>query len=732
MRGAIREDDNPAMPLLANDDPVNAFRPLSHFFDPVHNLPLTAGGRVGGAELGSKNPNWALGATDAFGNPNARDNQRQNHFSIHDAREAMWRALTLLDGSMAPLQPVQEVSFGEALRKAYWATTFRAIGNLAHMAQDLAQPQHSRNEPHSGLGGQTAQGRFAGHASVYESYVDERASEVEGYVVTGSGNPSRVAISSLEPIWIDSYPVPTFHRLVDYFSTSVAASPAASYGKPGYGIADYSNRRFFTAAKNFGHPDFQLPVSNPAAYSRCKNPDGTDLISTRWDGSPNPNGAKAAVLCAASVMDELNAEHTATNVPLTAESIWDAGLTQNNAPKTYHMTREVYDAQARLLLPRAVAYTAGIIDYFFRGELWVAPPDEGIYALLDHGDSTSNCKDSCGFTKVKLKLANITRDITPPHASAVRQNASGGTVVAIAKFRRNSCYTTDLSGERSEGEPPGDYYQRCVAGQPEEIVVSNAYAATALDWCDPAAPTGSPDECQSRATALTFTFQSPIPINAANLSLQVAYRGALGAEADGIAVQTVDVTEPSYFTYMNATDYIKLGSEVHTRAEINGSSQLRDLVRPTGCIVDDRLSETCFQPFGIAFPLRWPNPGTGTTSAPLQLGSARQFSRFAMIAPPETSPVKIDDSGTPCYIKNSIQFPGRKLQEEVTESSVTRVVGPIGIARGVYATHLALCVVNGDGQQTTSSLGEAAVASMAALASGERVAQPSPGFTFGN
>lgn len=47
MRGAIREDDTPVIPFFSNDDPVNEIRPLNHFFDPVHNLPLTAGGRIG-------------------------------------------------------------------------------------------------------------------------------------------------------------------------------------------------------------------------------------------------------------------------------------------------------------------------------------------------------------------------------------------------------------------------------------------------------------------------------------------------------------------------------------------------------------------------------------------------------------------------------------------------------------------------------------------------------------
>jgi hypothetical protein len=94
MRGAIREDDVPFVPFFT-DDPVNAVRPLNHFYDPVHDLPLTAGGRSNGTKLGNKNPDWALGTVNAFADANAQDGFRSNHYSVFDAREAMWRALTL-------------------------------------------------------------------------------------------------------------------------------------------------------------------------------------------------------------------------------------------------------------------------------------------------------------------------------------------------------------------------------------------------------------------------------------------------------------------------------------------------------------------------------------------------------------------------------------------------------------------------------------------------------------
>jgi len=43
-----------------------------------------------------------------------------------------------------------------------------------------------------------------------------------------------------------------------------------------------------------------------------------------------------------------------------------------------------YDAMADLLLPRAVAYSTGLINFFFRGQIEISLPQEGVFAVADH------------------------------------------------------------------------------------------------------------------------------------------------------------------------------------------------------------------------------------------------------------------------------------------------------------------------------------------------------------
>ncbi|QBB68886.1 hypothetical protein ELE36_00015 (plasmid) [Pseudolysobacter antarcticus] len=72
-----------------------------------------------------------------------------------------------------------------------------------------------------------------------------------------------------------------------------------------------------------------------------------------------------------------------------------------------------------------------------------------------------------------------------------------------------------------------------------------------------ASQTVSVGQLDGTAVLLTFDFSAdPIPINATDLFLQVVYRGPLGDEQDGIAVGLVDVSEPTYVSILNHTDYV--------------------------------------------------------------------------------------------------------------------------------------------------------------------------------
>ena len=149
VRGAIREDDNTKETLpgtLEGDEPGGVFdRVYGHFYDPVYDRGLTT--QV--LTLGPRSPDWAT--VKGVGLSGLGFGERQNYYNLPAAREAMWRALTLkaqeADGTLTDaVEPTNWTYTTKAeLRNAYWATMFRAVGDMVHLLQDAGQPQHTRN-----------------------------------------------------------------------------------------------------------------------------------------------------------------------------------------------------------------------------------------------------------------------------------------------------------------------------------------------------------------------------------------------------------------------------------------------------------------------------------------------------------------------------------------------------------------------------------------------------------
>ncbi len=573
IRGSVREDDNTVETPQDNpegDEPGGVFnRVFGHFYDPQNDRPLTVG-----VALGPRAPDWATVAGAGVGVIGAG---RQNHYNLPSAREAMWRALTMTkllpNGTLETILPGGNnvgAAAHEAERKAYWATTFRAVGDIVHVVQDMAQPQHTRNDGHAGYGCAPYVGCAFGHDSFVEKYFAARTIQArqftlkEGLVIPSDGKP----IDTTAPQLIyGGYLVPSFASASHYFSTATGAGNAA-----GKGLANYSNRGFFSFGTNI-----KGSATSPENASNYPLPDSTILTERTLSGGDVLTMTGAPAITGGGYTAEIKFKEgfvndsitlAADKVKLSSYGLWDQSLQRKGVLlRDYTLNHYNYDDQARLLIPRAVGYSAGLIDYFFRGELKIDLPDEGFYSVIDHADPASNCKDNCGFSKIKLKLTNVTPDIVVSgNGPTVVQNMVGGTAVAVFKYSRNSCYKPDLSGEVGSDDFPNDTagYSKClfangdvVAGkQVEDIVVSQPLTGISLN--------------KGEQKPLIFTFDTPLPINAWNVSLQVVYRGPLGSEADAVVVTTEEISGATYWTVANAMDYWRgcAGKDFATVTEI--------------------------------------------------------------------------------------------------------------------------------------------------------------------
>jgi hypothetical protein len=562
MRGAVREDDND-VENKASDDPGNYSsksvmpRPFGHFYDPYWDRGLTIplftinGKTYGGFSPGAPAPKWALidGTTIWSGTNPLSHTLRTNAYNWSAAREAYWRALTgtskdvltnpAYDGSdMKPKNPYDDsipTISNYDLRKGYWAGTFRILGDMVHLIQDMAQPQHTRNDAHSGAG--CIQGTnvcFGGHDSFYEKYIKARTLGDKSFSLSEGFSPDPTkawaagnsTTNTLAPLDFTSYAtpqqIPRFDKIADYFSSGTSGGSLA-----GKGMANYSNRGFYSFGTNIG--------SSAGSTFPSPDPGGAGLSPLVMTSGVLDSGGHVVSGAVTYLVGNVNDTLTGTqdaNVKLSTYGAWNQFLRASPSGKSQFTLNYLnYDDQARLLIPRAVAYSAGLIDYFFRSKMQISLPDEGVYGIVDH--YVENQKDISGFRKIKLKIQNL----TPTSTGGVAATSMSGKLVVVAKFHRNTCYTSTLSGEYGAPVSADMGGWEACRDKDEDVVTSDPISA-------PAGMDSSPQQ-------VTFNFQKPIPINASDLYLQVVYRGPVGDpnnpdEADAIFVATKDISEPHY------------------------------------------------------------------------------------------------------------------------------------------------------------------------------------------
>jgi hypothetical protein len=469
-------------------------RPPYHFFDPI------SGKGLNGTLLGipydfTAAPDWAFNS-----------NGSNATYSIPGARESFYRALTNPDS---------------IVRKKQWVDTFRAIGQIGHLIQDMAQPQHVRNDAHLTFGeGPLADYLFPNY-SRFERYTRDRADSLryEGYPL--------VKLPAFRKYWTE---------------------------QSGKGLAQFTNKHFVSQNTNFdkvqgefgfyADPDFletfgtevTLPQVTDYRGNVIRDPNGVPYndVTVRYIGN--------------NFDDSYDATFSATNTKLATYSFFDFVHAANVGRSVFSLDNAVYDSATNILIPRAVGYTAGLMDYFFRGRLEISLPDEGVYGVVDHNVPAGNTKDTGGFPTIKLKLRNIT-----PAANGV-EPMGPGKLIAVAKFHRNDCYLPNLSGEY--GSPEINW--RTCRSADEEIVVSREVDVAAIT---------------AAAQPVTFDFPTRIPINATDLYLQVVYRGQLGEETDAVVVTTKDISEPTYYYAYEVHDqymyahYPEVGTGPYTWAQ---------------------------------------------------------------------------------------------------------------------------------------------------------------------
>ncbi|MBI3354673.1 MAG: hypothetical protein HY034_07290, partial [Nitrospirae bacterium] len=236
-------------------------------------------------------------------------------------------------------------------RETYFAKTFQALGQVMHLIEDMAVPAHTRND-------------FRAHLYFQEAGLSNPVTwfgnNFEWYV---KQNPLLVATISAEPIDINNISITRFWDTDVYTGSNPSNSLAL-------GLAEYTNANFFSESSIFAYDSL---APNDPHYFPYPRKSSTNLQSY-IDGNELPE----------TVIGEDNIPDTTFYIKKDKDGevikrfvtpgyftnpILTTDPTSPVLSLSFILDDNVYKDYASLLLPRAVGYSAGLLNYFFRGKL---------------------------------------------------------------------------------------------------------------------------------------------------------------------------------------------------------------------------------------------------------------------------------------------------------------------------------------------------------------------------
>jgi hypothetical protein len=378
---------------------------------------------------------------------------------------------------------------GQTERETDFALTFETLGHIMHLLGDVSVPSHVRNDFRSHL---ISDGLlFTWVYQPYERYVKKNAALIRNVTLTPEDFPSAERLTAF---WDGDI----YMNLVSEPSISNAL-----------GLAESTNSSYFsylTIPNNnptLEHT-FPYPAINNQEYDICEdNAPGSSQIKVKYVSRKDKGGC----------------DHFATVSSLNPLYYIDDYTYLNNNISTIKLWLDasVHETYANELLPRAIGYSAGLLNYFFRGEMEVVT-DASVkpVATLSNGEISS----------IRLVIKNM----TPGEAM------QGGELVVTYEYRPDA-----------------------------ETVEYGTSSPIAIDVIN--------SDATSEELTFTFDADNRIPLDSDQTTFRVVYKGKLGNEEGAVAVSRpftpVKYSIPAYVNYSGGNLVVNIGGQTYS-APISG------------------------------------------------------------------------------------------------------------------------------------------------------------------
>jgi hypothetical protein len=260
-------------------------------------------------------------------------------WSWHDARKYYYTALTGRDIDGRVLAPRKED------REKLFARTFRAVGQLMHLVHDGSIPEHVRNDIHVLPAYEAKVEEFRTNRTKYPLLWDSFLAKPVAF------DKSILDIVSTHP----SAPVP-ISRIIDtdlYKGNNPDITKTKSNSPQPVGIAEYTNANFLSPDTMFTDR-FDPNDGHYFPYPRAAS-------AIHWKDDTNKR----------NYLGKTGEGDAVDHLALVS---WFYSYRQRYFPQydkylPVGFDGKCYEEYASKLIPRAVGYSAGLLNYFFRGKL---------------------------------------------------------------------------------------------------------------------------------------------------------------------------------------------------------------------------------------------------------------------------------------------------------------------------------------------------------------------------
>ena len=280
----------------------------------------------------------------------AQDGTYQQNFPDKDSswqkvREYYYLALTSLTDSM---------------RQENFAKTFRGLGHQMHLLQDTAVPDHVRNDAHPEdaiFGKLNTNIYFESWAKAKYDIINSIAANIDPAL--------SFPIVNFDISYGGLVPITQLFDAEEYNGTN----PSVSLTQ---GLSEYTNANFFSGDTIFAAERYSADHRHYFPYPKKSS---TDLQSYLAGTKPEEavvaeDGDTDTGIWISKTSDGENVQHFVRTGKLTK---WYYNIFGEGELfyKTFYRDEKCHEDYAKLLIPRAVGYSAGLLDYFFRGKLQV-------------------------------------------------------------------------------------------------------------------------------------------------------------------------------------------------------------------------------------------------------------------------------------------------------------------------------------------------------------------------